>query len=566
VKHRRFGLVVSLAVAATAAVAVIPARTAVADVAPAPVLTAAPDYATNVFADPWTFDNADWAPDANSHNLKAPSVGADGTLSFTATGLAGYTLLFPGYPGSYYRGRDGMVAANRISTSTYTMLHMHVFTSSKVDSVLRWSTCNVATVVCTGAKLIKLSKGWNDVNLDISSLTAGMRVPWRGKLTMLQLWFQPTTSLDVKIDYLRLVAPSTADQLSWSSPDGRPTQLWWSDSPTFTEAVASQHAAPITGALTTTKEHGLTSDLSGYPPNSYFFAVPVGDAPSSADEVAQIVGQPLPVITSPSAAGCGDYAVSAIGHPWSFDTGRSRAKVSDGTRVSYTKKGGLTATNSGPVKNDPYVLLPLGKNGINATKWHRLTVVESYDGAFNLGSKPGGGTMARVLWKNAGNITYSQTNDLVTYAGKQTLFIDLGLSPRLITDPAGTPAQRKAFKGKVTVFRWDPNEDPGPRRWHLYSVRLAADCAAKSTFDVTWNEQQYNPGSTVTISATKGANSVTLASDIVELPGANTYRISAAALRAVSRGNWTINVTSTNPPALGGQSRTETATGPLVIS
>jgi hypothetical protein len=222
----------------------------------------------------------------------------------------------------------------------------------------------------------------------------------------------------------------------------------------------------------------------------------------------------------------------------------------------------LTATNGAPHPNDPYVLMPLSSTGFDGRVNHRVTVVESYDGAFSLASAPGGGAMGRILWREPGHVAYSQTPPLVTPTGKQTIVLDMAQPTSVITEPEGTPAMRYAFAStaRVTTLRWDPNEDPGARRWHLYSVRVAPDCRSRTAFSVTWHDGAFTPGSTATVLArSAGGHTRTIASNVAEVSGSNSVRAFEA---SVGAGAWTIVVRVTAPSG----ATTTTQDGPLVFA
>jgi hypothetical protein len=286
----------------------------------------------------------------------------------------------------------------------------------------------------------------------------------------------------------------------------------------------------------------------------------------TSDATSPIVAQPLPVVTSPSAAGCGDYAKNVLGHPWL--TKRSDVTLTSAKLKSF-HKGKLTAVNAstGPraPKNDPHVTFKLPPKGINGKIWHRLTIVESYKGPFDLASGSGGGTMARVMWQVPGRKLVAQSDDLVTYTGKQTIVLDLTTNPKRLTDPAGPAGQRYTFKnGKVTMLRWDPNEDRGSRVWTLYTMRLAKDCAATSSFNVTWQDKAFTAGTTVQIQALypKTGGRVTLTGPIAESGTSGSALVNIAPLKKYGKRSWTIQVLATNPAGVASRG---SATGPLVV-
>ena len=269
----------------------------------------------------------------------------------------------------------------------------------------------------------------------------------------------------------------------------------------------------------------------------------------------------MPVVDSPSQAGCNDYATAALGHPWQFTSAGSIIDPANATAFTFTPGGVLSATNAGPHPNDPNISLPLGRGGIDGRVYHRLTFVESYDGPFDLKNAPGGGTHARILWQWPGHIALSQTFPLLTYSGTRTVTVDMALPVSQLTDSSGSASQRYPFvsTNRVVRLRYDPNEDPGPRRWHLMSMKLAADCQAAYSFTVVWHDASYTAGSTVRIEArTPGGYAYALGTGTVH----SGQNINVVSIRAVPVGAYTVMVWVTNP---GGATSGAISSGPLVI-
>jgi len=230
------------------------------------------------------------------------------------------------------------------------------------------------------------------------------------------------------------------------------------------------------------------------------------------------------------------------------------------TALSFTTAGELSATNAGPVRSDPQMLLPIAAGGINGPMYHRLTIVESYDGPFDLTPTPGGGAMGRILWTSSGHVAWSQTAPLVTFTGKRSLTLDMAMPALQLTDPTGPSSQRYPFAASpmVTRLRYDPNEDPGARRWHLYSVRLATDCQAAPSFAVTWHDTQYSAGSTVQLHVRTAAGLEYALGSATEHSGLNSHVVS---MRSLPRGTYSVLIYVTNAAHVR---TTASSSGPLV--
>lgn len=510
-------------------------------------VVAGPDFATNAFHDPWDMSNAaDMDLDPLGATLYVTNQSLSGGAARFSTSKVSYaTLLWSGVPGSLPWGRDGRLARNRIAASSYPRLHAHVYASTATSVRVQWSqTCSG----CTGYYPLTLQAGWNDVDIALTGSKA-VGTAWSGSIDDLRLTIMTAHATSLAIDFVRLYRPVAAGVVHWAAAGAGAATLRWSDTGSFV-AGDGVDSGTVPGTTSANSSDVRSVDLSGWAPGTTFFAY---DG-ARATEVAQVAREPLPVLDAPTSAGC-------AGTTWRFPSSGSTAGVFNAMGVSYSSGGVLTATNAPPQRNDPHVLMPLSSTGFDGRAYHRVTVVESYDGSFNLADAPGGGTMGRLLWREPGHVALSQTPPLVTPTGVQSIALDMNQPISVITDPTGTAAMRYAFASTspVNQLRWDPNEDPGSRRWHLYSVRIAKDCATKTAYSVVWHDAAFSSGNTATVVAvTPGGHTHLLASNLAETMGSNSLRIYAASVPA---GTWSIRVTVTSP---SGATHT-TQDGPLVV-
>jgi hypothetical protein len=525
---------------------------------PAQSVTSGRDFATTAWQDPWDFSNpSDLLLDNNGPAMHLSRQSISGGLLNFVIGSPGYiSPLWAGYPGSLRLGRDGAAAANMIDASTYKRFHMHAYASSHVSLALEWFTCGAPTSSCMGGMPLGLAAGWNDIDVPIAnnSRLISTGKAWSGKIQGLRVAMTPHPSASLRVDSLRVYQP-VASALTWASPDSGPAKLWWTDTSGGITAARGQHVGVVLGNGSANSHSTVSTSVAGYAPGTYFWSV---SSTGSKTFIGRTTPAPRPIVDSPSAAGCASY----LGRPWTFSSVRSLAGYGDATSLAFSSTRVLSATNAGPRRNDPYIYLPIGRGGIDGRVYHRLTIVESYDGAFDLRNAAGGGTMGRILWQSAGHTVLAQTNDILTYSGKRSISLDLAMPASALTEPDGSASQRYAFAStaRVTKLRWDPNEDPGARRWHVYSIRLAADCATSTTFAMTWHDAAWTSGSTARIEArsTTVRSAVTIGR-VTERAGTNAFTFSAAALPA---GAYKLRVYVTNPQ---GSTVSATSTGPLVI-
>jgi hypothetical protein len=557
-RHRAIPLLLAAAVTLTLS-ATLPGQglsSAVAATAQPAVVQAGLDYATKTFGDPWDYNNvSDLILDTGpAWGLTQPSWSL-GQVTFTTH--AGYVSpLWGGYGTEVPVEREGTRSGNALVANTYTRMHLRIFVSVYTGGALNWYTCGALNPACNGSMNFVLKAGWNDIDLPIVR-TSSTGKAWTGSMVGVRLALgAPVGSAIVHLDSLRLYRPSSAAAIGWSAPGNSPAALWWTDSAGSITPVVGLHAGPVANAPTSpNSSKRVNANVAGYAPGTFFWSVAGG--------VKTLVGStapaPMPVIDSPSAAGCGDYATRYLGHPWTFTSTSSLAARANIGALSFAG-GVLSATNVAPKRNDPSISLPIAPGGINGRMYHRLTIVESYDGAFNLANRPGGGTMARVLWQSPGRALLAQTAPLVTFTGKRSITVDMAMPASQLTDPSGPPSQRYPFASAspVTRLRYDPNEDPGARRWHVYSVQLAADCQAGRSFPITWHDPRFVPGSTVQLYARAAAGHLYPLGSAVEHSGLNSFAVSMLSL---PRGTYAAVIFVTNPANVV---TSAVSTGPLL--
>jgi len=517
------------------------------------------DYATTTFGDPWDYSKGeDMVLDAGpTKGLIRPSISGGMANFYTQSGYV--SPLWGGYSMEVPVEREGTRAGNSLDATTYTRIRLHVFVSAATSGVLSWYTCGALNSACTGHMFFALAAGWNDIDQPVVRYgTTGKA--WTGKMVGLMMGLRVLSGQQalVHMDSLRFYQPASASAVPWAAPGTSPATLWWTDNPGIITASAGQHAGPVANAARSANSSArATANVAGYAPGTAFWSV-------AADGTKTLVGAsapaPLPVVDSPSAAGCGDYATRYLGHPWTFTSARSLLSYANMTALSFSSAGELSATNAGADPSDPQFRLPVPAAGIDGRVYHRMTIVQSYDGPFNLTPSPGGGAMGRVLWTTVEHQGWSQSAPLVTFTGKRSLTIDMAMPALELTDPSGPLSQRYAFAGAAPVdrLRYDPNEDPGAKRWHVSSITLAADCQAAPYFAVHWHDAQYAAGSTVQIHARTAAGATYALGYATEHSGLNSKVISVSAL---PRGKYSVVVYVTNPAHV---MTTATSTGPLV--
>jgi hypothetical protein len=198
---------------------------------------------------------------------------------------------------------------------------------------------------------------------------------------------------------------------------------------------------------------------------------------------------PVPAIVQPDVSGGDDYAtIARNGDAWDFNEPTDYLRTDNAT--ASLANGQLNAVNAGPAKNDPSVTLRVPK-AFHGDDFHRMTVKWSYEGPFALTDQPGGGMNARVVWRIAGTPPTAtgkdlqESRDIIMYPSESDFTVDLASNPpSAVTDPRPDKV-RIGWSGQlIELVRFDPNEDPGARVWHVDSIKLAADDAGLDSYDI----------------------------------------------------------------------------------
>ncbi|MFC4243568.1 cell wall-binding repeat-containing protein [Gryllotalpicola reticulitermitis] len=504
-------------------------------------ILAAPDYASTTFHDAWDYSNtADLLIDNSGPTIDvANAKWSGGVLSYTAEPRSYVSPLWGGYPGSLYLDRDGGLAANHITASNYNYISIHAYSSATVSSAIQWFTSPSLNSSTEGGQPFNLLPGWHEYLVPLGvNVFPKLTKNWAGTIEGIRFATSPASDVTIKLDNMRLYKAG-ADPTAMASWDitGDPVVPYWSSNGATSCAAESQTCGAVVEPGTTdigATTGRLTVDASAYPPGTTLFLAAPGGGAAVPGSAVHIAARPQPIVDSPSAAGCGDFATSTFGHEWLGSKSTVTVKNASGEKLSGGK---LTATNT---SNDPEVLFATG-GGINASVWRYLSVTETYTGDFNLLNEPGGGTMARAMWASGGR-PVSQTQDLLTYHDRPTLNIDLGMPASVLTETSASV--RYAFSGTVTTMRWDPNEDPGKRNWTLSNVTLGRECATTAAgYAVTWHDPGWTSGTKATVEAVSGSTVRTLGT-VTESSGENSFSVREG---TVPLGNYTIRVVSTSP-------------------
>lgn len=435
-----------------------------------------------------------------------------------------------------------------IDADRMTQVTMRIWSSQLIDTPrFTWHTCHAFDTACQGATKFGLVEGWQTITLDLGpNQVLGYEKDWAGDVLNLRLEVSPDTTVEVRLDWLRIHEP-IRDEVLVDAPGGG--RVYW-DLDTDPNGIGtpddrSSGRLPRDGDV-------VRFPVESFPPGDYHLWTVDG----GYGDTITIRPQPRPFIDDPDLAGGVDYAAERLGNPWDFEDEADVRRVCNSTNIAWldsavaptgrSASGVLGMTNgrfdcSTPpenrpnIINDPYVELQLASGGLDPLHYHRVTIDTWFDRPFDLADDSGGGAHGRFIWRtrNSAGVGsssdfYADGREMVVFTNRTRYSYDMtdttwGKTTESIDDPWGDGAP-------ITFLRYDPNEDTSDRRSFIDELRIAADDAADPTFDITFHDAIAPSGSTYSMGLDTnrvGFDGRMLADEAPLRQGANTVRVDA---------------------------------------
>lgn len=551
--RRRLAVVVTVSVAMVAGllaeIAPAAAATSVITVS-SPTVQAAAEYYALAFGDPMDFSNPEDIDTTPRHQITTGTAAlADGRLVLSGPDQI---LLGRADPGATGTSATRDPRSRPLDAGRFRRLSMRLYSDRTAATVIGFHTCFGPSPGCAkGYKAFNLVPGWHTYDLDMTGVddleavpggVAGVSPPaWAGEIQWIEInpAFNTTAKPQIVLDDVLLYEPSDTVQLQL--PPGSGTVELWADydndqtndtDPNGAPAASASRVAVVPAGSLVSLRNGQFR--AGVPTRFYTVRNGVRSG-SSAPVTLQAASRPTPWVLTPSELSGTDWAGAVRGDAWDFDQ-QSDASAVNANLVMAGGEG--HASTAGPTWNDPGVILNQNNVSIDATIYRRLAVRIRYDGPWGLEDAAGGGMNARIMWRPTGQgEPFRQvSDDIIVQPGTRTYVVDLKTDPpqRILEaglpNPVGWGTPQATW---ISMLRWDPHEDRGPRTWHIDDVQLLRNPLAGSGFGFTFEDRTWSPGTTAdlyldTDRSTANGVGVPVATGVPVAAGPNTVPWSGA--------------------------------------
>ena len=508
-------------------------------------LIAPNDYFTSMWHDPLDFSNAEDFDTTPNHMV----MGGNSNLAFGSLNISGaqQVFLLRSDPGSYPTSATRDPRSRPLDAARFRRVTFRMYSDRNTDAAIYFRQCNSCA---DGLKYFRVRAGWHSYDLDMtgpwdmdglesSSLPPVRGAAWAGRIEM--MWM--VTSYDagnlpnLSIDDMRIVEPTADLPVNVNAGSGQ-VDLWMdldgNQGNDGSPGPAGQTASRV-GTVNATGLVGLPSGLLRRGETARFYTVRNGVRSASSAPVSMpATSSPSPRVLTPWEGGGEDWATVVRWDPWDMDQPSDVAAVRNaGAVYNWGILGGWT---TGPVPNDPAVVLNTNGKPIDGQLFHKMAITINYDGPWGLQDGPGGGMVGRLMWKPWGSAPLQVSDDIVLKTGQATYYVEMRpWPPWAVLDPGANPQPIGWGTGRATWIssvEFHPHEDRGARTWQIQDVKLLRNDYVDlryGGFDIKYLDDAWAPGTTADIIADPdrdpyNAGYVVLASGVAVGPGINTYK------------------------------------------
>ena len=548
------------------------------------------DFATRAFQDPWDMNERTdlgwWVNGADdpAHGLQNPPAFSGGEFIATSTNAnPNVFLLETGNPNAARLGKIGLNFPIDASTYRYIAFRMSVGTNNNVQFI--WNRETIYDATTTTAFNVGTTLGYRIYLVDLAGLqTIGAgKVAWSGlmKALRMNLTFAPAGE-QIRLDWVRLVNAGSAQSCRTVNWSGAATVDIY-----VTDAAGTSLGKIASGVSQNTASPGCTATGNGYAyyagalaPGTYRVGVSAvgGTQPTSTSAAGTTwVVNDIPTLafTSPDPEGSADdFATTFLNNPWDMNaltdldliTNVNGAQITSvpletpagtslGTQQVFLGTS-ASAASTGSIVGDPYVdPLFVTKRGFNThidTTRYRILTLEM--GIPNLARDILDGSIARIVWRVAGQATENVSDDIIFNhrLGANVLdkiIVDLADRNALSLEPGSPSGWENGTTPNpgLDIFRIDPHEFSDPTNFYIKRVKLAALETASTSYVIRWQYVDTQPGTVSlyynTTNTGACASGTPIASNVTASAGQATWTVGPV---AVANGTYYVCATFTD--------------------
>jgi hypothetical protein len=507
------------------------------------LVSAGPDYATDVLANPWDFSDpldvspfpdelAGWTISAST----ARTVGRSAFLSagrFVGRTTTGGNGLIP----MLYRGGVGVTSLTEnsgifnhkaIPTARYGRLSVSLTLSASTAGqlVAFWYSGPYGAEQARGAAFSTPRAGTHIYTVDLVTGTwydlrgnavgpafvpAGnyAQIAWNSASLMRGLQIRPTSdgnaTIDVQADWVRLTqrdgqAGAATVPITFSGCPSRPYNVEVDAGGGNWDVI---HASTSSGLSTTT----APVNYGVLPAGSWRFRVTcysttrAGASASSAPVTITINDPPVAGVFNPDVTGGPDFATAVLGNPWDWNALSDAPLLAGFGNATITNDGVTNALQGSGAGGDPAVFLLYGNGNVDTARYRMLTFAETLDTPFGLNGALGEGSVARVFWERAVGASSATTftRDILIWPGRNSYTFDLAAltSANGGIDPSCPGCLAWQATPTVRALRIDPHESIRDVTFRLGRVALTAfdEVRLGTAFAIQYGFVDADPGS-----------------------------------------------------------------------
>ena len=470
------------------------------------------DYYVTEWNDALDFNNAD---DMSLTRLQINEGDASLVGGRLRVERAAQIILSRGDPGAIPTSAVRDPRARVLDGNVYNRVTFRMHSDRATVGAVGYRTCDSCA---DGYRYFDIVPGWHTYDLDMvgdddlepppAGAPRRLGPAWGGSVGLLYLAiaFNTPTKPTVLLEDASVYAPTSPVTLTLGSGSGN-VELWAdsngnpADDGSYSGGVG-ESANRLGGFAAGSTVRAWPGLFRADTPVRFYTTQGGSRSAVSAPVNMATTSSPMPVVMSPSELGGTDFASEVRGDRWEFD---QSSDVNQTFNVDASVHDGALFGFAGGNRNDPVVLFNLGSKSIDATRYHKVAVTMNYDGPWGLEDAPGGGMVGRFVWQGAGGGHEQVSMPFVAKPGRATYVVSFRSSPATgILDPTGNVDWIGWGTGATTfvnMFRFDPHEDPGNRSWQIDDVKLLRDEEVAPTFDITFRDDAWAPGTTADVYA-----------------------------------------------------------------